>query len=195
MSDEKINFGFSMSDSVTVAIISDTHADLHPEIEALIRQCDYAIHAGDICDGEMLDRMHPRSGQVIAVAGNNDHPRGWPEHQAEQVKALPRIASLELPGGLVKIEHGHVHDMNSPDHEDLRAAHPEARLVVYGHTHRKVIDDFKTPWVVNPGAAGATRTRGGASCLVLTANESLWKLDSYRFTKTDTNMSASVSAA
>jgi putative phosphoesterase len=184
-----------MKQTVTVAIISDTHAELHPQIEALVRNCDIAIHAGDICDGKVLDSMHPKSGQVIAVAGNNDHERGWPDHQAEQVRALPRIACLELPGGLVKIEHGHIHDMISPDHEDLREAHPEARLVVYGHTHRKVIDDFKTPWVVNPGAAGATRTRGGASCLVLTADENLWKIDSYRFTETDTKMSVSVSAA
>ncbi len=170
-----------MTKQVTVAIISDTHAHLHPEIEALIRECDIAIHAGDICDGDVLGNMQPKTGQVIAVAGNNDHERGWPSHQAEQVKALPRIATVELPGGKIKIEHGHVHDMMNPDHEDLRAAHPEARMIVYGHTHRKVIDDFKMPWVVNPGAAGDTRTRGGASCLVLTASETLWKIESYRF--------------
>ncbi len=167
--------------SVTVAILSDTHAELHPEIEALVRQCDIAIHAGDICDGNVLDALHPKTGQVIAVAGNNDHPKLWPEDQAEQVEALPHIAALELPGGLVKVEHGHRHDMMSPDHEDLRMAHPEARLVVYGHTHKKVIDDYKMPWVVNPGAAGATRTRGGASCLILTASQALWRIDSYRF--------------
>jgi len=182
--------------SVTVAIISDTHAVLHPEIEALVRECDIAIHAGDICDGRILDALQPKSGQVIAVVGNNDHPRLWPEEQAEQVNALPHIAELQLPGGLVKIEHGHVHDMQKPDHEDLREAHPEARLVVYGHTHKKVIDDYKLPWVVNPGAAGATRTRGGASCLVLTATETLWKIVSYRFSEEPPFVSqASASAA
>jgi putative phosphoesterase len=147
----------------------------------LIRQCDIAIHAGDICNGKILDAMQPRSGQVVAVSGNNDHASIWPEQQAEIVNNLPRVASLQLPGGLVKIEHGHLHDMHCPEHEDLRNAHPEARLVVYGHTHRKVIDDFRHPWIVNPGAAGNTRNRGGASCLVLTASETLWKIDSYRF--------------
>lgn len=170
-----------MSSKVTVAIISDTHAYLHPEIDGLVKQCDIAIHAGDICDATILDAMQPKSGQVIAVAGNNDHEQAWPSHQCERVRSLPASASLQLPGGVVKIEHGHIHDMSSPDHEDLRQAHPDARMVVYGHTHRKVIDDFKMPWVVNPGAAGATRTRGGASCLVLTASETLWKIDSYRF--------------
>ncbi len=171
-----------MSESVTVAIISDTHAELHCEIDTIVRQCDIAIHAGDICDGEILDAMQPITGQVIAVRGNNDHERGWPSHQVRQLNEIPQIARLELPGGIVKIEHGHVHDMYKPDHQDLRNVHPEARLIVYGHTHYKVIDDFKTPWVVNPGAAGAQRTHGGASCLVLTATESLWKINSYRFT-------------
>lgn len=180
-------------DSVTVAIISDTHAQLHPQIDALIRECDIAIHAGDICDGDILSVMKPKSGQVIAVRGNNDYPGAWPAHQADQVRNIPAIASLELPGGLVKVEHGHVHDMISPDHEDLREAHPNARLVVYGHTHRKVIDDFKLPWVVNPGAAGETRTRGGASCLVLTASETLWKIESYRFM--DPQVQAQVTSA
>ncbi len=169
------------SKAVTVAIISDTHAFLHPEIEQLVRQCDIAIHAGDICNSEILDAMQPKTGQVIAVTGNNDHEYVWPADQADIVKNIPRVASLQLPGGLVKIEHGHIFDMHCPEHEDLRNTHAEARLVVYGHTHRKVIDDFRTPWVVNPGAAGATRTRGGASCLILNATESFWKIESYRF--------------
>ena len=173
-----------MQDNVTVAIVSDTHAYMHPKIVAVVRQCDIALHAGDIGNAEILDAMQPKSGQVIAVAGNNDHGRGWPEHQHERVKQLPRIASLELPGGILKIEHGHLHDMYQPDHTDLREAHPEARMVVYGHTHKKVIDDFAIPWVVNPGAAGNERNRGGPSCLVLTASESLWKLDSFRFAET-----------
>ena len=185
---------FDTNDAVTVAIISDTHAFLHPEIERLIHQCDVAIHAGDICNADTLHAIRPKTGQVVAVTGNNDHERSWPVEQKDILSTIPRVASLKLPGGLVKIEHGHVFDMHKPEHEDLRHAHPEARLVVYGHTHRKVIDDFKQPWVVNPGAAGATRTRGGASCLVLTATESLWKIDSYRFEDIDTRVKTASAA-
>ncbi len=167
--------------TVSVALISDTHGALHPEIEKLVRQCDIAIHAGDICDGRILDRLQPRSGRVIAVAGNNDHERLWPADQRERVRALPQVARIDLPGGIVEIEHGHAHDWMKPSHEDLRNAHPEARLVVYGHTHSKIIDDFRKPWVVNPGAAGATRTHGGPSCLILYASEQHWRIDSHRF--------------
>jgi len=184
----------SLNDTVRVAIISDTHAWLHPAIEQLIKQCDIAIHAGDICNADILKAMQPRSGQVIAVSGNNDHPGVWPEHQRKIVESLPKVASLSLPGGMVKVEHGHEHDMHCPEHEDLRQAHPQARMVIYGHTHRKVIDDFRHPWVVNPGAAGNIRNRGGASCLILNASESLWKLDSYRFDEYAENAQAATAA-
>ncbi len=179
----------------TVAIISDTHSVLHPEICELIKQCDIAIHAGDICDGKILESMQPKTGHIIAVRGNNDHEYCWSQHQFQQLKAIPSIAELKLPGGLIKIEHGHLHDMQKPDHEDLRRAHPEARVIVYGHTHRMVIDDCKQPWVVNPGAAGATRTRGGPACLVLTASISLWKIDCFRFDDLAVKTHSTVSAA
>jgi hypothetical protein len=46
-----------------------------------------------------------------------------------------------------------------------------------------VIDDDCSPWVVNPGAAGNTRTGGGASCLMLEASSSKpWTIESIRFT-------------
>jgi len=170
-----------MPQTVTVAIISDTHSVLHPEIEALITQCDIAIHAGDICNANVLTAMKPKTGQVIAVSGNNDYAEAWPEDQLDVVDALPQVAELKVPGGIIKVEHGHKHDMHKPDHEDLRNAHPEARAVIYGHTHKKIIDDYKLPWVMNPGAAGQQRNRGGSSCLILTASEKNWSVESFRF--------------
>jgi len=170
-----------MSEKVTVAIISDTHSVLHPEIKSLITHCDFAIHAGDICNANILTEMKPKTGKVIAVSGNNDYAGAWPADQTDVVNALPQIAELNVPGGIIKIEHGHKHDMHSPDHEDLRNAHPEARAVIYGHTHKKVIDDYKLPWVMNPGAAGEQRNRGGSSCLILTASKKNWSVESFRF--------------
>jgi len=58
--------------ATTVAVVSDTHAFLDPRIIDLIRECDIAIHAGDICGADILDKMQPKTGEVIAVTGNND---------------------------------------------------------------------------------------------------------------------------
>jgi hypothetical protein len=96
-------------------------------------------------------------------------------------KLLEQI-EIELPGGNIAIEHGDRHDSFAPDHQSLRDAHPTARVIVYGHTHRMVIDDDFNPWVVNPGAAGNTRTGDGVSCLMLEAsNNKPWTIESIRF--------------
>ena len=168
--------------TTTVAIISDTHTVLDSRIAEAISHADIAIHAGDIGDASVLSTMRPKTGRVVAVSGNNDHPIFWPVDQTEILESMPEIARLELPGGSVAIEHGHRHNSNSPNHQSLRNAHPDARLVVYGHTHHQVIDDGSTPWVVNPGAAGAIRTHGGPSYLLLTASHQHWQIESFRFT-------------
>lgn len=160
--------------SVSVAIISDTHGYLDPRIQEIIRNCDYAIHAGDICGENVLAAMQPKSTLVIAVAGNNE-PRCMVDFP------LPSVSELELPGGKVCVEHGHEHGFHTPCHESLRQRHPDARVVVYGHTHIMIQDRSKLPWVINPGAAGQVRTNGGPSCLVLTASAEAWDVQGYRF--------------
>lgn len=171
-----------MSKSVTVGILSDTHGYLDERIAEVIRDCDYAIHAGDIMGAHVLEQLQPRK-SVIAVAGNNDYPGVWNEDETDIVTALPRATSLELPGGTVNIEHGHRLG-GFPDHEQLRWDHAEVRLVVYGHTHKRIIDQQAEPWIVNPGAAGRERTKGGPSCLVLHASESEWRFETVLFADT-----------
>jgi len=165
-----------------VAIISDTHTHLDSRIAELIRDCDYAVHAGDIGCNEILEQMQPKRGR-IAVVGNNDFIGAWPESQSHIVEKLPSIAELHLPGGILAIEHGHRHGHHRPDHQALRASHPRARAVVYGHTHKMVCDTSEEQWVLNPGAAGQTRNHGGPSCLLLTAANDHWKLQEIRFSE------------
>lgn len=164
-----------------VAIVSDTHTVLDERIAEIIRECDFAIHAGDIGCQEILDQIQPRI-STLAVAGNNDYVGAWPAHQDEQVASLPNIAELMLPGGKLVVEHGHRHGHHQPDHDLLREAHPQARVVVYGHTHKMVCDQsVASQWVVNPGAAGLTRNHGGPSCLVLSASKDEWQVEQIRF--------------
>ncbi len=175
MTSSNINF------VTTVAIISDTHGLLDSRIADIIRQSDIAIHAGDIGDASILQAMQPKTGRVIAVAGNNDHPVLWPANQSETLETIPEIIEFDLPGGRVSIEHGDRHDSVSPDHQSLREAFPDSRLVVYGHTHKMIVDEQQLPWIANPGAAGNTRTHGGPSCLLLTVNDNDWEIESIRF--------------
>ncbi len=165
-----------------VAIISDTHGVIDTNIINIIKGCDSVIHAGDICGAHVLEQLNAICDDVTAVTGNNDAPGLWPEAETEVVSQLPRTARVELPGGTLAVEHGHIHGMHQPEHESLRNAHPDARLIIYGHTHAMLVDDNSRPWIANPGAAGATRTRGGPSCLILTAvDEGEWDIEMIRF--------------
>ncbi|MCW8928922.1 MAG: metallophosphatase family protein, partial [Gammaproteobacteria bacterium] len=95
---------------------------------------------------------------------------------------LPQVQVITVPGGKIAIEHGHEHDMYKPDHQDLRSAHPDARLIIYGHTHIEVIDKGEPDqYVLNPGAAGYTRNKGGPSCTVLTIDNNDWDYEVFKF--------------
>lgn len=174
---------FTMSDTVTVGILSDTHGYLDQRIAEVIRDCDYAIHAGDIMGAHILEQLHPRK-VVIAVAGNNDVAAMWNRNEADIVSALPKSTSLKVPGGTIGIEHGHRLG-GFPDHDQLRWDHADVKLVVYGHTHKRIIDKQAEPWIVNPGAAGRERTKGGPSCLILSASEVEWTIETVLFADTE----------
>ena len=161
--------------TVTIAVVSDTHAHLDSRIAELVSSCDYAIHAGDICGDHVLAEMKPKLEKVYAVAGNNDLLPHFGE--------IPESLEIELPGGKIAVEHGHLHGMQKPSHASLRKAHPDAKVIVYGHTHTMIQDKELSPWVVNPGAAGQTRTRGGPSCLVIECGEPEWLITEHRFSE------------
>lgn len=82
----------------------------------------------------------------MAVWGNTD---GF-----EVRGSVPEVVSLELDGRAVVVMHGH--QVGSPTPQLLRKAHAEADIIVYGHTHRPMVDRNGS-LVVNPGAAGPAR--------------------------------------
>ena len=127
--------------------------------------------------------MQPKTGKVIAVTGNNDpycHLTGT---------SLPEVLSFDVAGETITVEHGHTHGAHQPCHESLRKAHPDAKIIIYGHTHKKIIDKSTTPWVINPGAAGNTRTHGGPSCLVIECEENKeWQIKKYRFSEVEVRL-------
>jgi uncharacterized protein len=173
---------FTSSAQLKVAIISDTHEVLDAQVKDLIKTCDIALHAGDIGTSAVLKQMLPKSACIFAVAGNNDKPYLWDFKDWDIVNHLPEMIELSMFGGTIVIEHGHKHDMYKPSHNDLRQAHPEAKLIVYGHTHIQLIDkDEPDTIVVNPGAAGHTRNKGGPSCLILTIDQDNWNFEELKF--------------
>ncbi len=166
-----------------VAIVSDTHGTLNPNIKDIVNDCDIALHAGDIMGAAPLDALTPKLGIVLAVLGNNDYYATWDHTEHAVLHDIPEQILLKLPGGQLAMEHSHRRwnrDYNVM-HDALRQTYPDTDLIVYGHTHQRVIDDQVRPWVVNPGAAGQERVEGGPSCLVLVANREKWAFEEHVF--------------
>lgn len=166
-----------------VALVSDTHGHLDPRIVKVVEGCRLAVHAGDIGSGAVLDVLAQPDRRVTAVRGNNDVASKWDPAEHRRLEQLPWEADLPLPGGRLVVTHGHQVVQDSRRHGWLRQRYPDARVVVYGHTHRRCIDRSARPWIVNPGAAGRNRTFGGPSLIVIDvdAGTGRWRLRTVHF--------------
>lgn len=167
---------------LSVCLVSDTHGAVDERIARVVAESDYAVHAGDIGHARVVQALVPRKHPLMWVRGNNDTPAKWPACEAAVLATIPDVLTLTLPGGPLVVVHGHRHGAVRERHARLRAAFPQARAIVYGHSHRLVYDDTALPWVLNPGAAGHVRTFGGPSCLILTIKGGQWSVTERRFT-------------
>lgn len=145
-----------------IGLISDTHGRLRSEVFDRLDGVERILHAGDIGPPELLAELATIA-PVTAVYGNTD---GF-DIRAE----VPAVAELELAGHRVVVTHGD--RLGSPTPQALRKAHPSARVIVYGHTHRPLVDESEDVLVVNPGSAGAARFGIAPSVGVLTVGDSL----------------------
>ena len=185
----------SCTKAARVAILSDTHGRLDPRIAGVVASCDCAVHAGDIGAVAVLSALRPLVATVVAVLGNNDVEGKLGAADWALLRGLPLETRIELRGGALMVVHGHRAGPASRRHAWLRSRYPEARAVVYGHSHRLDCDQSQAPWVLNPGSAGLTRTFGGPSCLVLATAGRHWTIETVRFPPPVTAASRSRSAA
>ena len=143
-----------------IGLISDTHGRLRNQVFRVFAEVDRILHAGDIGPADLLVELEALA-PVTAVIGNTDRFDAGP--------GVPEVARLELGGRRVVVVHGH--RLGSPTPAKLRAAYPEADVIVYGHTHRPLVDRARAALVVNPGAAGAARFGIPPSVAILTLTE------------------------
>lgn len=146
-----------------IALVADTHGFLDPRVAEGVAGMALIVHAGDV-GGTIAEELAALTDNLVVVAGNND-PADCPWPQAE---------ARDLPGGRLAIMHGHQWPAKTR-HRRLRAEFPEARAVVCGHSHRRVLETVETPWLLNPGAAGKSRAYGGPGYIELIAESDHWR--------------------
>ena len=164
-----INYNSIADNNYKIIIISDTHGFLDPKIINLITKYDYVIHAGDIMDENIITTLSDISKKTFVVNGNND-----------SYESVDNIKYIMTNAGKIVVTHGHKYAPNY--HASMREKFNDAFLIVYGHTHKHIIDTATIPYVVNPGAAGRVRTQGGASCLIVTFDNKNFSFELKKFT-------------
>ena len=127
-----------------VGLISDTHGLLRPEVFDAFQDVELILHAGDVGGSGILTELGAIA-PVRAVYGNTDAP-GEP--------GLAASLNLRLEGTSIHVSHGH--EVGRPTPGRLAAKYA-ADVIVYGHTHRPLVERVGGRVVVNPGAAGPRR--------------------------------------
>jgi uncharacterized protein len=127
-----------------IGVISDTHGLLRPEAVAALRGVHRIIHAGDIGDPAILDRLSEIA-PVTAVRGNVDR-EAWAKNIAE-------TNVLEVDGVSIYILH-------ILENLDLKPAAARFVAVIYGHSHVPKQEMKDGVLYFNPGSAGPRRFQG-----------------------------------
>ncbi len=124
--------------SARIAVLSDTHGLLRPEVLRIVRTCDCILHGGDINQPEILDELRTIA-PLYAVRGNND--KDWAED-------LPQSLSVTLEGVTFFMVH---------NKKDVPPELDVAQIVVFGHSHKYFEQELDGRLWLNPGSCGPRR--------------------------------------
>jgi len=130
-----------------LGVISDTHGLLRAEVFEVFKAVDHILHGGDVGTWEILIELQALA-PVTAVYGNTDGP--------ELRGKLTQVAQVELDGFEIVVTHGD--QFGHPTPTKLHDAYPRAEIIVFGHTHKPLLELVdRTVTVINPGGAGPKR--------------------------------------
>ena len=123
--------------SYLIGVISDTHGQVPSGIPNAFKNTDLIIHAGDIGDEKVFDRLS-KIAPVVAVRGNMDFGK-W-------ANQLPETEIIEIGPIVLYV----LHIVNRLDADRAKAGF---KAVISGHTHRPDIIEKNGITFINPGSA------------------------------------------
>lgn len=124
-----------------LAIVSDTHGLLRPEVFPHLAEVDAILHAGDVGDPAILDMLRERA-PLYAIHGNVDF--------GTLRNKLPPQQTFVLGGHRIHMVHDLAELAFDPVAEGIE-------LVVFGHSHRPTFYQENGVHYLNPGSIGARR--------------------------------------
>ena len=144
-----------MRDRQIVGLVSDTHGLVRPEALEALKGSDVIIHAGDVGGPGLLDEFIALA-PVFAVRGNVD--------EGSWAASLKDTEVVEVAGR-------HIYVLHNIDQLDLNPQASEFSAVVYGHSHKALIENRNGVLYINPGNAGQGRSNQPITVARLTIEE------------------------
>ena len=121
-----------------LAILSDTHGLLRPEVAEHLKTADAILHGGDVNKPGIVDQLE-RYAPLYVVRGNND--KEW----AEQI---PHDLTITLGGVTFYMVH---------NKKEVPADLTGVDAVVFGHSHKYLLEEKDGLLWLNPGSCGPRR--------------------------------------
>ena len=143
---------------IKIAILSDTHSLLRPEVEEVLKDVDYILHAGDIASAEIYEQIKGYA-ESYFVRGNADK---------EWAAKIPADVEVEIGGFRFYMVHNIKHAKKNLEKVDF---------LVYGHSHkyenRTICMEGTDAQLVylNPGSCGPRRFTQPVTMMVMTIDE------------------------
>ena len=140
-----------------VGLISDTHGLLRPEAVTFLRGSDFIVHAGDVGDPKVIERLENLA-PVTVVRGNNDKGP-WADAIAEtevlevgdvRIYVLHNIAELDLDPSVTTTG-----SANVPSTTSITVARSASRAVPTAKFPRPRRRHRQSPSTEPPGRKGA----------------------------------------
>ncbi len=144
--------------STRIAILSDTHGLLRPEILRIVRTCDHILRGGDINQPEILDELRAVA-PLYAVRGNND--KEWAESLPQSLTVSIECVSFFM-----------VHSK-----KDVPPELGAAQVVVFGHSHKYYEQELDGRLWLNPGSCGPRRFDQPITMAVIEAGQGRYRVE------------------
>ena len=121
-----------------LAILSDTHGLLRPEVLEHLKTADAILHGGDINKQSIVDQLRQYA-PLYVVRGNNDK---------EWAQAIPHHLTVTLEGVTFFMVH---------NKKEVPSDLSGVDVVVFGHSHKCVQEEKDGLLWLNPGSCGPRR--------------------------------------
>jgi putative phosphoesterase len=139
------------------------------------------IHGGYLNLQQALHEMGPIDLLVHAGDGRRDIDRFLTEHElycqrvagnCDYAPDLPAESEFYLEGHKVYLTHGHHFGVKQGlIRLGLKGKETNAKLVIFGHTHQPLVDDYYGVILFNPGSLSKERSFGRPSYGIVEADE------------------------